>query len=185
MFPKEIIIMITEFIYDFKTFKNLRLTNKYYYDICMRLWNNLNINLNFYPKLTFVNIKKCMVCKNHICSINKLYIKYKPYPWPVYIFCNKLKCVNSVITHYFYVSHKNNIIYLYNIKENENNTNKKKELCKYFKIINYKIYIHNEYIKNRKFYFKNNLIDKKKYKLLSWYRNFKDFKINKIKKILE
>ena len=182
MFPKEIIIMITEFIYDFKTFKNLRTTNKYYYNICMRLWNNFNVNFNFYPRTTFVNIKQCMVCKIYICSINKLYIRYKTYPWPIYVFCNKLTCVNSVITHYFYLSYKNNVIYLNNIKKNDNN---KKELCKYFKIVNDKIYIHNEYIKNRKFYFKNDLINKKNYKLLSWYRNYSDFKVYEIEKILD
>jgi hypothetical protein len=181
MFPEEILIIIINFINEFKSFKNFRLTDKFNYNICMNIWRKLNIKLNFYPKVTFVNINQCMVCKKYIKTFNKLCIKFKPYPRPIYIFCNNLKCVNSVMTSFFVLSYRKNIIYLYNKNEVNNNS---KKLCKYYRIKNNKIHIHHEYIKDKKFYFKNYLVNKNNYKILSWYRNYKNFDINHINKLL-
>ena len=184
MFPEEILIIIIQFINDFKSFKNFRLTDKFNYKICMNIWNNMNINIDFYPRITYVNIKQCMICKKYIENFNKLYFKFRSYPWPIYIFCNEIKCVCSVFTSFFKLSYNKKIIYLYNKNENTNDI-KNLNLNKYFRIKNNKINIHHEYIKNKKFYFKNYSIDKSKYKLLSWYRDLDDFKKEDIIKLLK
>ena len=180
IFPEEILILIANFINNFNSFKNFRLTDKFNYNICMNIWKKLNIKLNFYPRVTFININKCMVCKKNCISINKLCIKSKPYPWPIYIFCNNLKCVNSILTSFFILSYRKNVIYLYKKNQLDNYC---KKLCKYYKINDNKIYIHYEYIKNKKFYFKNYQININKYKILSWYRNYKNFNINDLNKL--
>lgn len=182
MFPKEIIIKIILFIYDFNTFKNFRLTEKFNYNICMNLWNKVELNYNFYPKKRLVNTKNCMVCKKYINSFNNLHLKHKSYPKPVYIFCNNWRCVNLIMNHMFDVSFKNNVIYLHNIINVYEN--KIKELNKYFLIKNKNINIHHEYIKNNKFYYRDYLINKKNYKILSWYRNNKHYKLLDLYKIL-
>lgn len=185
MFPNEIIIKIIEFIYDFKTFKSLRLADKYYYKVCMHIWEKTNLNLNFYPKKTLVNINNCMVCKKYISRSNKIYLNFKNYPKPIYIVCNNWRCINSCFNNMFYFSLKKNIFYFVKLKNINNEELKFKILSKYFIRKENKLYLHKEYIYKNKFYLKNQIVNKNNYKLVSWYRNNKYFKLNDIYLLLK
>jgi hypothetical protein len=189
---------IIDYIETFTDFKNMRILNKFYYNLVTDYWKKYKSDKNnVYFTTTCVNISKCVNCKRYGNNYHQIYLEFYPLPRPIYVVCNNWRCIHNCISHKLLHAYENNFVYL-----NKNNNFLKESIIPRSNNEKTIAQIENRFVlfRNNNVYIKTDWIDKKgdaydkyvtneyfnfKIRISSWYKDINiddsELKLNDIK----
>ena len=175
---------IIDYIETFTDFKSMRILNKFYYNLVTDYWKKYKSDKNnVYFTTTCVNISRCVNCKSNGENYNQIYADFYSLPKPIYVCCNKWRCIHNCMTHLFLNAYENGLIYL-----NKNNKFLKNSIIPRSNNEKTIARIENRFVlfRDNNVYIKTDWIDKKgdaydkfvtneyfnfKIRISSWYKN--------------